>query len=84
MLKSPFQQKQKLLVDKENERRRAEMENRIKNNADIFNSDTDSDTPMSTQRAKKEKKEKMKRREKEKEMEALEKAEKKKLSYNEG
>ena len=39
-------QKQQMLVDKENERRRLALTESINANSDIFNDDTDSDTPV--------------------------------------
>ena len=41
-----FQMKKKLMVDKENERRRLALNASITANSDIFNEDTDSDTPV--------------------------------------
>ena len=38
--------KKKLMVDKENERRRSALNASITANSDIFNQDTDSDTPV--------------------------------------
>jgi len=54
--------RQKLMVDKENERRRAEMKMRIEENKDIFNEDTDSDTPVSIKQKEEKRKSVKKRR----------------------
>merc|ERR1712008_588914 len=50
------------MVDKENERRRAEMKMRIEENKDIFNEDTDSDTPVSIKQKEEKRKSVKKRR----------------------